>query len=111
MVSTNPVPMGTEGRERPQCTREDRQWEHAGPRDGRNLANRHGPASRLGIKKSSAGPWDRAILYERGDTQFIARIVVGVRAAARVSTPAEQIQNRSQDQTCVSELQPHCQPC
>lgn len=64
-----------------------------------------------GIEESAAGPSDRAILYERGDTQFIARIVVGVRAAARVSAPAEQIQNRSQDQTCVSELQPHCQPC
>ena len=91
--------------------REDRQWEHAGPWSGRDLANHRKPVPCLGIKKSSAAPSDRAILYGRGAAQAIARIVVGFRAGATVSIPAEQVQNRSQDQTCVSELQPQCQPC
>lgn len=64
-----------------------------------------------GIEESSTGPSDRAILYEPGGAQAFSRVVVGFRAAAKVSIPTEQVQDRSQDQTCVSELQPHCQPC
>ena len=55
----------------------------------------HSPLPCLGIKESSAGPRDRAILYGRGGAQAVSRIVVGFRAVAKVSMPAEQVQNRS----------------